>query len=72
MRPLCLPDTASLDHARSLPTSALERPGGVGDGAPPGAVRAWIGLSGRFLALAICTRRAPRAGIRGYGSRRLR
>ena len=46
--------------------------GGFGDGAPPGAVRAWIGLSGRFLALAICPRRAPHAGIRGYGPRRLR
>ena len=44
--------------------------GGFGDGAPPGAVRAWIGLSGRFLALAICPRRAPHAGIRGYGPRR--
>ena len=39
--------------------------GGFGDGAPPGAVRAWIGLSGRFLALAICPWRAPHAGIRG-------
>ena len=28
--------------------------GGFGDGAPPGAVRAWMGLSGRFRALAIC------------------
>ena len=44
--------------------------GGFGDGAPPGAVRAWIGLSGRFLALAICPRRATHAGIRGYGPRR--
>ena len=44
--------------------------GGFGDGAPPGAVRAWIGLSGRFLALAICPWRAPHAGIRGYGPRR--
>ena len=44
--------------------------GWFGDGAPPGAVRAWIGLSGRFLALAICPWRAPHAGIRGYGPRR--
>ena len=44
--------------------------GGFGDGAPPGAVRAWIGLSGRFLALAICPWRASHAGIRGYGPRR--
>ena len=56
--------------AKSLPKSALGRLGGVGDGAPPGAGRAWIGLSGRFLALAICPRRAPHAGIRGYGPRR--
>ena len=27
--------------------------GGFGDGSPPGAVRAWMGLSGRFLALAM-------------------
>ena len=33
-------------------------------------MRAWIGLSGRFLALAICPWRAPHAGIRGYGPRR--
>ena len=51
VRPLGLPETAWLHLARSLPKSALERPGGFGDGAPPGDVRAWIGLSGRFLAL---------------------
>ena len=55
--------------AKSLPKSALGRLGGVGDGAPPGAGRAWMGLSGRFLALAICPWRAPHADIRGYGPR---